>query len=393
MQKTDRSVSYPQGENNDDRGRSKNSTYRLPRSDRQKRAGTADRQRQSQSEGHQDLEVQDGGGRQVPSRQLHPQPRALHCRRTAGPARRRHRAQSVGSLAGSARFLPRGRSPCQRGAPRLDRQQARTRARGDLNITAVWGTGDVSEKPVGFTDVRVKVDMECEGVPQARSTRWSTTSRNGRRSPTPLPARSISRSALKRTTIASQLRSNFLGAEGLMGSLAVSRLAVDDGLPSASIADQVALIARKNLAPQAFAIDEGTVYPDELLRSLGDVGAWGSHQPENGAADLRCAIQSIAALGEVCGATAFMAWCQNTLVWYARTRAIRRLPPNSPTSSLRGKFSAVPAVQPDEEFLRHREAEIERPQGRGRLCRQGRAALGLKSRPRPFFRHHLRARG
>lgn len=31
---------------------------------------------------------------------------------------------------------------------------------GDLNITAVWGTGDVSEKPVGFTDVRITVDME-----------------------------------------------------------------------------------------------------------------------------------------------------------------------------------------------------------------------------------------
>ena len=65
----------------------------------------------------------------------------------------------------------------------------------------------------------------------------------------------------------------------------------------------------------AAAIDAGTLYPDELLRRLGDVGAWGSHQPKNGAADLRCAIQSIAALGEVCGATAFMAWCQNTLVW------------------------------------------------------------------------------
>src|SRR5258705_4655854 len=102
-----------------------------------------------------------------------------------------------------------------------------------------------------------------------------------------------------------------------MGSLAVSRLAVDEALPSASIADQVAVIARKSLAPQALAIDEGTVYPDELLRRLGDVGAWGSHQPQDGAADLRCAIQSIAALGEVCGATAFMAWCQNTLVWYA----------------------------------------------------------------------------
>ncbi len=102
-----------------------------------------------------------------------------------------------------------------------------------------------------------------------------------------------------------------------MGSLAVSRVAEDDDLLSASIADQVALIARKNLAPQAAAIDEGTVYPDELLRRLGEVGAWGSHQPKNGAADLRCAIQSISALGEVCGATAFMAWCQNTLVWYA----------------------------------------------------------------------------
>ncbi|MEM9900680.1 MAG: OsmC family protein [Pseudomonadota bacterium] len=33
---------------------------------------------------------------------------------------------------------------------------------GDLNITAVWGTGDVSEKPVGFTDVRIKVKMEAD---------------------------------------------------------------------------------------------------------------------------------------------------------------------------------------------------------------------------------------
>src|SRR5213078_2377948 len=35
------------------------------------------------------------------------------------------------------------------------------------NLAAVWGTGDVSEKPVGFTDVRVKVDMECEGIPKS----------------------------------------------------------------------------------------------------------------------------------------------------------------------------------------------------------------------------------
>ncbi|GAD18958.1 OsmC family protein [Helicobacter fennelliae] len=32
---------------------------------------------------------------------------------------------------------------------------------GDLNITAVWGTGDLSkDKPLGFTQVRVKVNLE-----------------------------------------------------------------------------------------------------------------------------------------------------------------------------------------------------------------------------------------
>ena len=32
---------------------------------------------------------------------------------------------------------------------------------GDINVTAVWGTGDLDEsKPLGFTDVRVKIDAE-----------------------------------------------------------------------------------------------------------------------------------------------------------------------------------------------------------------------------------------
>lgn len=34
---------------------------------------------------------------------------------------------------------------------------------GDLNITAVWGTGDLSEKPVGFTDVRITVHLDADG--------------------------------------------------------------------------------------------------------------------------------------------------------------------------------------------------------------------------------------
>jgi alkylation response protein AidB-like acyl-CoA dehydrogenase len=104
-----------------------------------------------------------------------------------------------------------------------------------------------------------------------------------------------------------------------MNPVAASRLTVDEegDLAPISIADAVAAIARRDLAPLAAAIDSGTVYPADLLRRLGEAGAWGSHRPNHGAADLRCAIQSMASLGEVCGATAFMAWCQNTLVWYA----------------------------------------------------------------------------
>jgi alkylation response protein AidB-like acyl-CoA dehydrogenase len=123
-----------------------------------------------------------------------------------------------------------------------------------------------------------------------------------------------------------------MDAEIVMGSLAVSRRTAAETAdqPMTSIADQVASIARKELAPLAAAIDSGELYPDELLRRLGGAGAWGSHVPEDGEADMRCAIQSIAALGEVCGATAFMAWCQNTLVWYAA---------NSDNPKLVAKFS------------------------------------------------------
>jgi uncharacterized OsmC-like protein len=31
---------------------------------------------------------------------------------------------------------------------------------GDINITGVWGIGDLTEKRLGFTDIRVKVDLE-----------------------------------------------------------------------------------------------------------------------------------------------------------------------------------------------------------------------------------------
>lgn len=38
---------------------------------------------------------------------------------------------------------------------------------GDINITSVWGTGDLSPKPVGLTAVRLKVHLDVHGATQA----------------------------------------------------------------------------------------------------------------------------------------------------------------------------------------------------------------------------------
>jgi len=65
----------------------------------------------------------------------------------------------------------------------------------DINITAVWGTGDTSPKPVGFDAVRVK----CISTPTPRrrnATRSSRTPSSGRRWRTPLRSPSPSRSSL-----------------------------------------------------------------------------------------------------------------------------------------------------------------------------------------------------
>ena len=90
----------------------------------------ADRIRQGQSAGDQDAQVQDGRRGPVPSRQLHPLAAALHRRRAAGAARRRHRAQSVGGIARGARIVPGRRHPRQCHPPRHHDPEAGTGAGG-----------------------------------------------------------------------------------------------------------------------------------------------------------------------------------------------------------------------------------------------------------------------
>ena len=58
-------------------------------------------------------------------------------------------------------------------------QKLELQLEADINITAVWGTGDTSPKPVGFDAVRVKVTLESDATPTQRdsliahATKWS----------------------------------------------------------------------------------------------------------------------------------------------------------------------------------------------------------------------------
>ena len=81
--------------------------------------------------------------------------------------------------------------------------------------------------------------------------------------------------------------------------------------PAAAIGDVIAA----EIAPNVVDIDEGR-YPEAAMRRLGEAGAWRLHLPVAGRADLWPTIQATAAIGTVCGASAFMGWCQNALVWY-----------------------------------------------------------------------------
>jgi uncharacterized OsmC-like protein len=38
---------------------------------------------------------------------------------------------------------------------------------GDINITSVWGTGDLSPKPLGLTAVRIKAQLDIDGASSA----------------------------------------------------------------------------------------------------------------------------------------------------------------------------------------------------------------------------------
>lgn len=79
--------------------------------------------------------------------------------------------------------------------------------------------------------------------------------------------------------------------------------------PSALMA-AVQAIAQGTLKQQVEAIDRG-LYPQAILRDLARVGAMSAHlDTDTHAADYGLAIQAMAEVSRVCGATGFMMWCQ-----------------------------------------------------------------------------------
>ncbi len=83
--------------------------------------------------------------------------------------------------------------------------------------------------------------------------------------------------------------------------------------PGASLGGRVEAIVADELAPLVRRVDEGE-YPERVLRSLGEAGAYSAHVGEGGS--LFAAIDAMARVARDCLATAFCIWCQDTFVWY-----------------------------------------------------------------------------
>jgi alkylation response protein AidB-like acyl-CoA dehydrogenase len=75
-------------------------------------------------------------------------------------------------------------------------------------------------------------------------------------------------------------------------------------------------IADGPLAELADDIDRRGVYPEAVLRRLGEVGAFQAHLALNGERDYGAAIQAITEISRVCGATGFMMWCHGVCGLY-----------------------------------------------------------------------------
>lgn len=78
-------------------------------------------------------------------------------------------------------------------------------------------------------------------------------------------------------------------------------------------------LVRDELRPLTVRIDREGVYPEAVLRGLGQAGAYRQHLPAvagGAAAGLPGAIRAMARVSQECLSTGFAVWCQDTCAWY-----------------------------------------------------------------------------
>lgn len=83
--------------------------------------------------------------------------------------------------------------------------------------------------------------------------------------------------------------------------------------------DSVKDIVRDKLAPLTVKIDQEGYYPGEVLRALGEAGAYRPHvasQNGSGGYDLTTSLKAMDLVSRECMSTGFMIWAQDVVCWY-----------------------------------------------------------------------------
>ena len=82
----------------------------------------------------------------------------------------------------------------------------------------------------------------------------------------------------------------------------------------ASRTERVTRLVRERLRPHVVAIDRDGHYPSDFLREFG--AADGFLQPSALQSGFGAATEATSIVGQACGSTAFLVWCQNAPIWY-----------------------------------------------------------------------------
>jgi len=104
----------------------------------------------------------------------------------------------------------------------------------------------------------------------------------------------------------------------------MTMLAVQEPPVETAGADLAAIrdISNRDLAPIVTTIDRDGLYPEQVMRSYGQAGAYSTHLPGyngNRETNLTTAIEAMTIAGEYCLSTSFCMWCQDALGWYIYT--------------------------------------------------------------------------